>query len=431
MAVYDVLGNTTFPAFLDMVQPMLLDESQETTIRQSDTSSWFVEPIGNQLQDNTFKIISSTWHRTISPSLNLGHISSQIQAAADGARRSGNSMCVTNTSVSEVTGSSRCSKWKCHTPGNFGNQIKRRRIQDTALPDSHSLPRLCELDDSREIHECISNLLHMASHGEQTVSSDFVERIIETLVSTLDASMPEKTLCRYHKDASNRIEMNRLASMEALRLLQSTRIFKLQKLVHKEWHEAEKNLLFDLFVHLPSQDTEPEEFHGPETSRAVDGPQIEMASRAVSPRTKYKAIHVQKYRKVFTFSKQLKHGRIDIRASSRFPLGQPETYDYTSEVLLTLPTNEFASAQIRFFLSQKADPDRSIFMTPMISVRPMRPRDSKIFQVAAFGTVEALIDMILAEEASLADRDEKGRSLINVSVLTVSDTDTDKPVVCN
>jgi hypothetical protein len=55
----------------------------------------------------------------------------------------------------------------------------------------------------------------------------------------------------------------------------------------------------------------------------------------------------------------------------------------------------------------------------------MRPKDSKVFQVAAFGTVEALVDMVLEGEASLADRDEDGRSLINVGVLTLCETDTD------
>jgi hypothetical protein len=141
--------------------------------------------------------------------------------------------------------------------------------------------------------------------------------------------------------------------------------------------------------------------------------------------------HVQMHRKGFIFSLQLKHGRIDIYTSTRSSVGIPEAYNSATEVVLNLPGSEFGSAQIQFSLSQNADQYRSISMTPMISVRSMRPSDSIIFEIAAHGTAEDLIDMVLAGEASLVDRDGEGRSLINVSILKLSEIVTDILVVCN
>jgi hypothetical protein len=235
MADYDVLENTTSAAFLNTVQITLLGKSQEAAIGQSETPSWLIEPTRNKVQDETFETVSSTWHSTSSLSVDLRRISSQLQAVASGTSLFDNSICFTNTEVPGVAGSSRCSKGKSRSPGGFGNQIKRRRIQGTTFPDSQSHPSLCDPRQGREIHECISNLLHMASHGNQTISSKSIECIVKALVSTVYTPMPHQTLCRYHKAVSDRIEVNRLASMEALGLLQSTRTFKLQKLVHKEW----------------------------------------------------------------------------------------------------------------------------------------------------------------------------------------------------
>jgi Tc5 transposase DNA-binding domain len=400
--------------------------SQETTKRQSETSTWLIEPIGNQLQDSPFEATSSFWHPTMSPPLNLQRISSQFHVAIDDASRYNISMCVTNTKVPELTLSSRCSKSRRRTPRIFGNKIKRRRIQDATFPDLQFLPNLCDLHHNREIYEGISNLLRMASYGKQTISSEFVECIIKALVSAVNVPVSRQALCRYHKDVSNEIESNRIASMEALGLLQSAKTLQLQ-----EWSELERDLLFDLFVRLPSQDPEAEEISGHESRRAIEDFRVEASSCAVSPRTKSTATHVKRRRKSSIFSKRSKYGRIDICSLTEFGIGLPETYDYTAEVVWTVPANELGSAQIRFFLSQNITRERSILMTPMISVRPIRPKDSKIFQIAAFGTAEALVDMILAGEASLADRDEEGRSLINVGVLKLLRAATDIVVVCN
>ena len=406
--------------------------SQETTISRSETSStWLIEPIGNRLQDSPFETISSSWHPTMSPPLDLQYMQSQLHVAVDGANRFDISMCVTNTEVPELAVSSRCSKSRHRSLRIFGNKIKRRRTQDTVLADANRFPQFCDPHNIKKIRECISNLLYMASHGSHTISLGFVECIVKALVSSVDTPMPRQTLCRYHRLVPNRIEPNRIASMEVLRLLQSAKTLQLQKSVHNEWFTLERDLLFDRYIQLPSQNPELEEIHMSESSQAADDALIELSSSAVTPTTKSAATNVQKLRRASIFSRRSTYGRIDICSFTEFGIGTPETYDYTAEVVWTVPTNELGSAQIRFFLSQNVAPERSILMTPMISVKPMRPKDSKIFKIAAFGTLDALIDMVLAGEASLADRDEDGRSLINVSVPRLSETVTETPVVCN
>ncbi len=51
----------------------------------------------------------------------------------------------------------------------------------------------------------------------------------------------------------------------------------------------------------------------------------------------------------------------------------------------------------------------------MITYQATRPNKSEVFTIVRFGKVEDLIKALEAKTASLTDRDEEGRSLLNVS----------------
>jgi hypothetical protein len=52
---------------------------------------------------------------------------------------------------------------------------------------------------------------------------------------------------------------------------------------------------------------------------------------------------------------------------------------------------------------------------PKITYQAMIPNDSEVFQIIASGQVEKLIEALDVGSISLTDRDEEGRSLLNVS----------------
>jgi hypothetical protein len=49
-----------------------------------------------------------------------------------------------------------------------------------------------------------------------------------------------------------------------------------------------------------------------------------------------------------------------------------------------------------------------------ITYQAMIPDDSEVFEIAGFGKVEDLIKLLRNGDASLTDRDEEGRSILNV-----------------
>ena len=61
------------------------------------------------------------------------------------------------------------------------------------------------------------------------------------------------------------------------------------------------------------------------------------------------------------------------------------------------------------------DFDPTLRLTPHLTYQAMRPNDSKLFTIIATGTVEDLTNALELGAASLTDRDEEGRSLLNVS----------------
>ena len=59
--------------------------------------------------------------------------------------------------------------------------------------------------------------------------------------------------------------------------------------------------------------------------------------------------------------------------------------------------------------------DPTLHLTPHLTYQAMIPNDSKLFTIIATGTVEDLTNALELGAASLTDRDEEGRSLLNVS----------------
>jgi hypothetical protein len=65
--------------------------------------------------------------------------------------------------------------------------------------------------------------------------------------------------------------------------------------------------------------------------------------------------------------------------------------------------------RVVFDVSPYLDPSATITYQAMI------PNDSKVFKIAESGKVEDLIGLLKNGDASLTDRDEEGRSILNVS----------------
>jgi hypothetical protein len=57
----------------------------------------------------------------------------------------------------------------------------------------------------------------------------------------------------------------------------------------------------------------------------------------------------------------------------------------------------------------------TLHLAPRLTFQAIRRNDSEVFTIIAFRTVKDLIRAIELGDASLADRDEEGRSLLNVS----------------
>jgi len=72
--------------------------------------------------------------------------------------------------------------------------------------------------------------------------------------------------------------------------------------------------------------------------------------------------------------------------------------------------------QMIFELSQQAELN-SLLLTPTLSLRSTIPDGSKVFDIAARGSLNELELMLYDGRASLIDCDPEGRSLLNVRIM--------------
>jgi hypothetical protein len=80
-----------------------------------------------------------------------------------------------------------------------------------------------------------------------------------------------------------------------------------------------------------------------------------------------------------------------------------------ARVVIVPSSIETSPFRVVFDLTPHLDPSTAITYQAMI------PNDSEVFKIASFGEVKELIQLLERSTASLTDRDEEGRSLLNVS----------------
>jgi hypothetical protein len=364
-----------------------------------------------------YETILSSGRGEISPSFDSQYMWSQPQAVADGVNPSDVTARVANSKFTEIAKSSDHGKQERWISGAARNQDKRRKINNKIFPDSYSIPLLYELDHSVDVLECILNLSRMASNGQRYVSSHLVKCIVNSLFSEVRASKPFN-LRKYWassphlKILRHRIDPNKIASIEALRLLQSAEIFRIDQPEHKEWSEWESEVLFNSFIRFPSQDYDQEDTDKI-TCSSWNGGEASNTKGAVFTQHDQTQTCILRKRRDTIFSMRSKSGRIDILVSKLSAGRMPDLSFSTAEVIFT-PTR---AAQLRFFLQQHVTQKSSTLLTPALSIRNTIPNNSNIFKIATFGTVDKLREIFSSGKASPSDCDANGRSLINVSIL--------------
>ena len=87
------------------------------------------------------------------------------------------------------------------------------------------------------------------------------------------------------------------------------------------------------------------------------------------------------------------------------------TADKTVAARLAIAPNSIGTSPFRvvFDFAPHLDPSATITYQAMI------PNDSEVFRIAGSGEVKELIELLKKGTASITDRDEEGRSLLNVS----------------
>lgn len=88
-----------------------------------------------------------------------------------------------------------------------------------------------------------------------------------------------------------------------------------------------------------------------------------------------------------------------------------ETMDeaFAARVVIIPSDSKISLFRVVFDFTPHLDP------TPKISYQAMIPNDSEVFEIVISGQVEKLIGALEKGTTSLTDRDEQGRSLLNVS----------------
>ena len=88
----------------------------------------------------------------------------------------------------------------------------------------------------------------------------------------------------------------------------------------------------------------------------------------------------------------------------------PPQSSIVSKIAIHTTGNGLRPVRIVLDLDPRLDP------SAMITYQAMIPNDSEIFNIMKFGELEDLLEALEAKTASLTDRDEEGRSLLNVSI---------------
>ena len=111
---------------------------------------------------------------------------------------------------------------------------------------------------------------------------------------------------------------------------------------------------------------------------------------------------------------------IPIRATSHnvmTDISADETSESFDVSVIYVPSNP-SKAHVAFSLSQRTFLEGCSFRNPVLSVSAMIPDDSEVFRVIKNGDLDRLVRMLALRQASLADRDTRGRCLLNVSYST-------------
>jgi hypothetical protein len=113
------------------------------------------------------------------------------------------------------------------------------------------------------------------------------------------------------------------------------------------------------------------------------------------------------------------HGRVDTSfwtVSDKFSVsGADENAsattdrDFGAKIAIVPSCSKPSQFRVVFDFTPYLDPK------PKITYQAMIPNNSKIFSIIEFGQVEEFVEALEQGTASLTDRDEQGRSLLNVS----------------
>lgn len=99
------------------------------------------------------------------------------------------------------------------------------------------------------------------------------------------------------------------------------------------------------------------------------------------------------------------HGRLEVS----FWANPNEAYSFGAKITFLSCSNAISSSRAVLELSSYLDPSAKI------TYQALRPNDSEVFAIVTSGDVRRLEQELANGTMSLNDRDEKGRSLLNLS----------------
>ena len=141
------------------------------------------------------------------------------------------------------------------------------------------------------------------------------------------------------------------------------------------------------------------------------------AFRSQSP--EYAAIEGRSHCLTTIASALAKDGRVDVSTRTYASLDKANdnkaTQHLQAKIVITPPATLRSVPQTIVHLATITSAFSTTLLTPIISFRTIIPLDSKIFEIAKYGTSTDLQMMLSKGEASLTNCDPYGRSLINVS----------------
>ena len=110
------------------------------------------------------------------------------------------------------------------------------------------------------------------------------------------------------------------------------------------------------------------------------------------------------------------HGTISERCPQSF---------IAAKIAIQSSVGALGSFRIALHLNPRLSP------SAMITYQATRPNNSEVFTIVGFGKVEDLLKALEANTASLTDRDEEGRSLLNVSYYRSILESSNPKIVCD